>query len=493
MKVQAAIAHSLQNGLLGAASLLVPRRGRIEWLREWRAELWHVRFTEARAPIDARSREEQKMFQFCLGAFQDAWCLRRLDTDRGAGHGAFSGSAFQCVLVFAAILAVSYGLSRLLPGVQAETHPSQYRINPDLIMIQNGFASDASLATISAERYRGWKAGKQRYFDGFAFYRIAHDRVAARGLESRSWRVAHASMNLFWLLGLPMMTSDALAGKTGIVLSERAWRRIFGGRRDAIGQVVEVNHQSVEVVGVVPAGEWRLPGNMDAWVLEPDSSNKGIGYVLAHLTALGKAEMSSARVPITSWNAEDEEEDFYGVSCADRTQGPWGLFQFSILLAFLALPAITSVSLGESNFCSHRPSWTNRLSRWTFFGSKVALLLPIVYYGSMDLAYWHATTYSLTAQYVQLLSSFSMCLFGMRWILLDQRQRCPVCLRRVTHPAHVGLAGRTFLAWNGTELMCTGGHTLLHVPALPTSWFSTQRWLYLDTSWKFLFVDPGEA
>ena len=71
---------------------------------------------------------------------------------------------------------------------------------------------------------------------------------------------------------------------------------------------------------------------------------------------------------------------------------------------------------------------------------------------------------------------------------LDQRQRCPVCLNRVAHPAQVGLASRTFLAWNGTELMCTGGHTLLHVPGLPTSWFGTQRWLYLDASWEFLFA-----
>jgi hypothetical protein len=36
-----------------------------------------------------------------------------------------------------------------------------------------------------------------------------------------------------------------------------------------------------------------------------------------------------------------------------------------------------------------------------------------------------------------------------------------------------------------------GGHALLHVPGLPTSWFSTQRWLYLDTSWGFLFAGPG--
>jgi hypothetical protein len=62
----------------------------------------------------------------------------------------------------------------------------------------------------------------------------------------------------------------------------------------------------------------------------------------------------------------------------------------------------------------------------------------------------------------------------------------------VAHPARVGQYSRTFLAWSGTEMMCAGGHTLLHVPSLPTSWFSTQRWMFLDPSWKFLFADPAQ-
>jgi hypothetical protein len=86
---------------------------------------------------------------------------------------------------------------------------------------------------------------------------------------------------------------------------------------------------------------------------------------------------------------------------------------------------------------------------------------------------------------------FLICLFGLRWAIMDQSRRCPVCLRRVTHPARVGIASWNFLGWNGTEMICTGGHALLHVPSLPTSWFSRQRWMYLDTSWDFLFADPA--
>ena len=154
----------------------------------------------------------------------------------------------------------------------------------------------------------------------------------------------------------------------------------------------------------------------------------------------------------------------------------------------LALPAITSVSLGEASVNPQKTAWTRRLRRWSFLSAKIAFLLPIVYFVSLDLAYGSTTFGREQSVDIQLISTFLMSLFGLRWVLKDQRQRCPVCLRRVAHPANVGQASRTFLDWNGTEMMCMGGHTLLHVPSLPTSWFSTQRWLYLDTSWGFLFA-----
>jgi hypothetical protein len=201
--------------------------------------------------------------------------------------------------------------------------------------------------------------------------------------------------------------------------------------------------------------------------------------------------MWTTRVPITAYKADDSEDDLLGVSL-DRDTAPTGaVYLFAVMLGLLALPAITSVSLGESSVSSHRTTWPRRLYRWGFLVAKIVLLMPIAYFASVDLAYWNVAFTPSSSIYIQLIASFSGCLFGLRWVLKDQRQRCPVCLRRVEHPAQVGQASRTFLDWNGTELMCMGGHTLLHVPGLPTSWFSTQRWLYLDTSWGFLFAGPG--
>jgi len=121
------------------------------------------------------------------------------------------------------------------------------------------------------------------------------------------------------------------------------------------------------------------------------------------------------------------------------------------------------------------------------------LLLPIVYFVSLDMAHLRLNIDPVSSEYVQIVSSFLICLLGLRWVLRDQRQRCPVCLRRLTHPARVGQPSRNFLAWNGTELICMGGHGLLHIPEIQTSWFNTQRWLYLDPSWDVLFSEARLA
>jgi hypothetical protein len=109
----------------------------------------------------------------------------------------------------------------------------------------------------------------------------------------------------------------------------------------------------------------------------------------------------------------------------------------------------------------------------------------------LDLAHLRNGMDPVTSEYIQLMSAFSLCLFGLRWSLRDQRQRCPVCLGKLSNPARVGQPSRSFLAWNGTELICVSGHGLLHVPEMATSWFSEQRWLYLDASWEVLFAEPA--
>jgi hypothetical protein len=232
---------------------------------------------------------------------------------------------------------------------------------------------------------------------------------------------------------------------------------------------------------------------VDAWLLEPEVEDVAgrLGFIVAQVSLTNVNLGNSWH--LTAPKPDGSADDFFCEFLTERTRGPQDVFWFAVMLACLALPATTSLPLGEYRVSSRKLSLRDRLCRWGFLSCKLILLLPIVYFFSLDLAHLRSGIDPISAEYIQLISAFSICLFGLRWALRDQRSRCPVCLGKLTHPARVGQPSRSFLSWNGTELICVGGHGLLHVPEMPTSWFSEQRWLYLDPSWDVLFSEPTAA
>ncbi len=483
--------------LLGCAALLVPSDRRAEWLREWQAELWHVR--QERAPMEQLSwQAEREIVGFCLGAFQDATCLSEPRWKVETLLTALRGSAAQCLLLLFALLAFSYGIARLSPGVRAERMLSSRQQEPGLILIQN---ADGITTKIAPQQYLAWKNRKHSFFDGFAFYRVTDECIrpesGSGSTPKEPWKLAQASPNLLTLLGLPVRFASPETRAAGdlpdVILSESFWKIEFGADPRIPGSVVRIGQRRARVAGVVAEDSRNLPGKVGAWLLQPDSllAASGDGFVVAHLTPAGQHKMWAPVMQIFLYDQDDSGPSFLGYNIDDWQPGSWGIFWLGIAFALISLPAVTSVSLGEYSLNPRKTSWGRRLYRWSFFCAKIALLLPIVYFSSLDLAYLRTAQSSHSSANIQMLSAFVFFLFGLRWALVDHRQRCPVCLRRVEHPVEVGLASRTFLAWNGTEMMCMGGHTLLHIPALPTSWFDAQRWLYLDTSWEFLFVESG--
>ena len=483
----------LQQPVLGCASLLVPASRRRDWRREWRAELWHVR--QARIPFGQPSwRVEREVACFCLGAFQDALFLRWQFGKKIKPLHPLSGSPAKCFLFLAAMLAAFCGLSFLMPGVRVARHLAWNQAYAGAVLIRNAQAMNDAEATISPRQFRKWAAGKSKYFDEFAFYRIARRPVDLDSSPARSRRIAYATSNLFSLLGVPLRFTSPSPGADenlhDIVLSDRLWRQAFHANPGIAGTVLHIRGRGFRIAGVAPPGSWRLPEQVDAWLLEPDSALRpgSTGYLVAHLSPAGRSEMWAPRILIKTQGPHQSELDLLGISLDEKAPPPWASFVLGALLALFALPATASVSMSEYGLISHKLPWSKTLRRWSFLGAKILFFLSIAYFASLDLAYACATIFSPASVYLHLSSSFLICLIGFSWACRDQRQRCPVCLHRVTHPAQVGAASQTFLEWSGTELICAGGHTLLHIPALPTSWFSAQRWLFLDGSWDFLFA-----
>jgi hypothetical protein len=489
---------ALQRVTLRTASLLVPAAERGDWTCEWFAELWHVRHSYIRVDETISLQSQGEIVWFCLGAFSDARCVRELGGKSGLRATHMHGSAAQALLWLSVTLLLCFLIASLLPGVRAEDEAVRFQISPNALIISEA-ADNSFRPSIPVGLYLNWKNTHQRYFQDLAFYHVTRE-TAQSGSRTISWNVARSSPNLFGLLGVPLKhTFEDKSGLPAVILSHEAWMRSFKGSPNVTGQIIQIGHANVQIAGIVAAGAWRLPGTPDVWILQPDAQfaldfpARTPGFLIAQLSARGQDTMlrSDTGTGISARNLEDLLIDLSGTPLTVPIEGPWNLYEFALFLALVALPAVSSVSLGESHLTSHRASVRERVRRFLFLGGKFVLIAGIGLFGSFDIAYCSTSSYSPGAECLQLISCFAICLFGFRWALADQLHRCPVCLRRVTNPASVGLASRTFLGWNGTEMICMGGHALLHVPSLPTSWFSDQRWLYLDSSWQFLFADPG--
>ncbi len=123
---------------------------------------------------------------------------------------------------------------------------------------------------------------------------------------------------------------------------------------------------------------------------------------------------------------------------------PLSIFLFTLIVAVITLPATTALPLGEYPRRSGRLPWAVSGRRWLFLLSKVSLVVPLVCLSSLDVAYGIPSLSSTSTQYIQLALSYFGFLFAFRWILEDQRKRCPVCLRVLSNPARVGEASTKF-------------------------------------------------
>jgi hypothetical protein len=155
-------------------------------------------------------------------------------------------------------------------------------------------------------------------------------------------------------------------------------------------------------------------------------------------------------------------------------------FEFPRLMSVLTFAGML-VGMLTSGFPQGRPRKAGP-RRGLFLAAKTLSMVPIVVFGSLDLGSLGGSVSPLVLH-----AAFFGGLFAARWILADQRDRCPVCLRLLANPVRMGQPSRILLEWHGTELMCLRGHGMLYVPEWPALWSNRQRWMDLGPSWGGLF------
>ena len=178
----------------------------------------------------------------------------------------------------------------------------------------------------------------------------------------------------------------------------------------------------------------------------------------------------------------------FGVAVASTliayfTPAPWGVAPVWRLTArdfpagcsamlfytVLLLPA-ARITMG-GGLLRHPPlSWHDRIRAAAFFTAKVALVQPIMF---------SALLIGIRLAPVIVMGACALWMLTFRWVLLDQRERCPFCLHRLTNPVRIGSASHSFLEWYGGESICSRGHGFLQEPELSTSYSGARQWLRL--------------
>ena len=151
----------------------------------------------------------------------------------------------------------------------------------------------------------------------------------------------------------------------------------------------------------------------------------------------------------------------------------------TLVLSCLLLPA--TLAVGRAASSQHPVSWTSRLRGGIFLALKIALVQPIML---CVFLFWMLIARVAPFGMPGILAAW---ILALRWVFTDQRQRCPVCLRLLTHPVRIGNPSQTLLEWYGAESMCSRGHGLLQVSESSAGYSHNAQWLWLDGSWSGLF------
>src|SRR5262249_50898690 len=139
-----------------------------------------------------------------------------------------------------------------------------------------------------------------------------------------------------------------------------------------------------------------------------------------------------------------------------------------LLFTCLLLPGTLSVWRSAGN--RYPISWPSRLYRGIYLALKVALVQPIMLCGLI------VQTLIVPLGGLGGLPFDVAFILVLRWVISDQQQRCPVCLRSLGAPVRIGNPSRTFLEWYGGESACSHGHGLLHVSEHAFSYSRKAQW-----------------
>ncbi|MCC7174768.1 MAG: ABC transporter permease [Bryobacterales bacterium] len=481
--------------LIRAAGLLAPGRERGAWTRRRLEEARQYRaFLQERGETPDAIR--WKLRDFCRQAF--AGGLRRRFPEGGPREAAVrlarSPRFFAAaVVVLLAGVALASGL---FSGMRTLYGPLPY---PDARRLVSCYQVHfLSLSWGVQSRYiKPWQE-KSATLEGLAAYQVQNLTIAPPGSSERTEGGMRVTENFFTVLGVKPFAGRLFqpgdsAGEPLVVLSHKLWRTRFGSDYGVIGREMALEGAPARVAGVLPPGFWFRSHGAGVWTLLPDLSRPDPALRLVNAVgrmAPGVTEDSvRAELQQIAWSTSRFRGGAVRVTRLSTWLRPTLL---TLLLSFL-VGTVLALTIALIQFLR---SWLQRgdapweaLRYWAFFPLKTFLLLALMTVAGAELAARNALALQASKFVVSLVvdwASVLVTVLVVRWAILDQSRRCPVCLRRLALPVSSGSWGSSIFEPATTELLCDQGHGSLWYGEAPTTLGEIRRWIKLEDSWREL-------
>jgi hypothetical protein len=471
-----------------AAARLVPRAERDDWQREWDAEIWHRwRFLES---CGAWSAEEAFRLILCsCGSFADAaWHFARQDTAQERFHE-FARSPWACLALLLAPLCLLAAFTGLAATRQL-LMPLPYPDGDQLSIIALRSLTTGMESGVRAVLLPEWREKSKLLADGsesvagFNWMELKRDFPAAPVKPL----LITTEPAFFRLLGVTV-EQGSIPKQTGLVLSHRAWVSLFQADPRMVGGSVTIQGHAYPVAGILPERFWFL------------SRRPAIYFVMPHLPDSRVLALARAKPGVRASALETElvsicRQDGYSVwsarphvaSLRDALIAPTFFFATALLGGLVCLARLGNLRTAFRRDLRVAAVWR----RGAFFAAKGAIGLAFVFCTGLEVSRGESSILMLRMDsasgpgvaWIYLLCAMAV----LFWAWADQRARCRVCLRLLCFPVRIGCPGCLLLDWAGTELLCSEGHGVLHVPDMVASWDNeADHWIALDDSWRDCF------
>jgi putative ABC transport system permease protein len=180
--------------------------------------------------------------------------------------------SFSATAIFALALGIGATTAMFAVIYAFLLRPLPYADPDKLVMLQSRSTRSGSDLGVNYLDFVDWQK-QSRNFSSLAFFNLRwNGNLESPGGATETLKTTFTTANLFSLLGVQPIIGRDLTGADDeakapkvMLISERLWKKTFGGDPNIIGRDIRLDGAPRTIVGVMPAG-FRFPLQTDIWV-----------------------------------------------------------------------------------------------------------------------------------------------------------------------------------------------------------------------------------